>query len=154
MEVYSVGRLEGIKNQHESLRGTSQFRIDESVLHKVAHEMDSYWMRLDEAKKKHVAPDLAIPLPQHASYTELLEEASATISNFFTMAQWCRGPFEVKELGIPNNASRLNALILLMAAKYFEAHLSLNLDDGPAHVRLDVVKQELLMIAKNGWLVD
>lgn len=154
VEVYSFGRLEGIKNQHESLRGVAQFRIDESVLHKIAHEMDSYWMRLDEAKKQHVVPDLAIPLPQQASYSELLDEVSATISNLFTMAEWCEGPFEVKELGIPNNASRLNALVQLMAAKHFEAHLSLNPDDGPARQRLERVKQELLDIAKSGGLVD
>lgn len=154
VEVYSVGRLEDIKHQHESLRVVVQYHIDESVLHKIALEMDSYWTRLEEAKEQHVVPDLAIPLPQHSTYAELLEEASATISNLFTMAEWCEGPFEVKELGIPNNASRLNAVVLLMAAKHFEAHLSLNPDDGLARKRLESVKQELLDIAKNGGLAD
>lgn len=154
VKVYTVDRLVNMKHEHETEQRERLYRIDESLLHKLAHEMDEFWDRLELAKAAHIVPELAVQLDEGASYAALYHEAIEIIENINALAAAATGPFEVKHLGLPNTATRLNALSLLMAAKHFELHLAHHPEDGLVRQYLERTKAELLVLAGSGGLVD
>ncbi len=75
-QLYPTARLHNIKIAHESNHMHNTFKIDESLLYKVIHEMEDYWKKIDhDHKTKHVLLELAIPVDAHSSYLSLAQEA-------------------------------------------------------------------------------
>jgi hypothetical protein len=71
-----VRRLREIKAAHEHHFEKNPFKIDESVLYKVALEMEQYWSRVETLHKDHhVVSDLAIEIDVKANFSQLIEYA-------------------------------------------------------------------------------
>ncbi len=74
--TYPVQRLREIKAAHEQNFEKSPFKIDESILYKIALEMEQYWSRVEALHKDHhVVSDLAIEIDAKASFSQLIEHA-------------------------------------------------------------------------------
>jgi hypothetical protein len=72
---YSVQALREMKALHERQFERSPFKIDESLLHKIANEMDQYWSRVEGLQKNHIFPELAIGLDVRANFVDLVAAA-------------------------------------------------------------------------------
>ena len=82
LDTYTVQRLWEIKAAHEQNFEKSPFKIDESVLYKIALEMEQYWSRLEVLHKDHhVVSDLAIEIDARASFSQLVEHAHSLANN-------------------------------------------------------------------------
>lgn len=72
--AYPVKRLCEIKAAHEQNFEKNPFKIDESVLYKIALEMEQYWSRVETLHKDHhVVSDLAIEIDAKANFSQLIE---------------------------------------------------------------------------------
>ncbi len=77
---YQATRLFQMKAAHESSHGQKIFKIDESLLFKIASEMEAYWKSIDEAHRmRHAVADLAIPIDADSSYIQLAEASYALL---------------------------------------------------------------------------
>jgi hypothetical protein len=73
--VYDVNALRAIKHQHESKHGEKPFKVNESFLHRVESEMQTYWNKIAVANtESHVAPDFAVKLNVTLPAIELFSE--------------------------------------------------------------------------------
>lgn len=76
VDAYPVQRLWEIKAAHEQNFEKNPFRIDESVLYKIALEMEQYWLRVEVLHRDHhIVSDLAIEIDAKANFSELVEHA-------------------------------------------------------------------------------
>lgn len=72
---YSVQALREMKALHEQQFERSPFKIDESLLHKIAEEMDQYWSSVEELHKNHIIPELAIEIDTRAKFVDVAAAA-------------------------------------------------------------------------------
>jgi hypothetical protein len=80
--MYTAERMRQIKADHERTFGQNPFKIDESLLYKVAQEMADYWQQVDDLHREHhVVSDLAIPIDAKASFTALAAHANVLLSD-------------------------------------------------------------------------
>jgi hypothetical protein len=78
--LYPVPRMQEIKSMHEAAFAKNEFKIDESLLYKITHEMTEYWQQVDELHHfHHVIADLAIPIDVSSSYPSLARDAYGLI---------------------------------------------------------------------------
>ncbi|WP_433861039.1 hypothetical protein [Pseudomonas thivervalensis] len=78
--LYPPSRLVDFKLRHEASHTQNPFKIDESLLFKVKHEMEEYWRKIEHAHRdRHVISDLAIPVDAHITYLDLVQEAYCLI---------------------------------------------------------------------------
>lgn len=76
VDLYSVDRLQTIKAEHEQVFGQKPYKIDESLLHKVAFEMEQYWIQVEALHRLHVAEsDLAMDIDANATFFEIADVA-------------------------------------------------------------------------------
>nr|WP_315429842.1 hypothetical protein [uncultured Albidiferax sp.] len=75
-QMYPTGRLQEMKARHEKTFGQTPFKIDESLLYKISHEMEQYWQKVARLHSDHhVALDLAIEINAKASFSQLAKQA-------------------------------------------------------------------------------
>ena len=80
--LYTVEKLRQLKAEHERAFGQNPFKIDESLLYKVAQEMDDYWQQVEELHRNHhVMSDLAIRIDTKASFSALAVHANELLSD-------------------------------------------------------------------------
>lgn len=72
---YSVQALREMKAHHEQQFARSPFKIDESLLYKIAEEMNQYWSHVEELHKNHIIPELAIEIDARAKFVDLVAAA-------------------------------------------------------------------------------
>jgi hypothetical protein len=76
VDAYPAQMLLEIKATHEQNFEKNPFKIDESVLHKIALEMEQYWSRVAVLHRDHhVVSDLAIEIDAKANFSQLVEHA-------------------------------------------------------------------------------
>lgn len=75
VKQYSTQTLKEMKANHEQQCAASPFKIDESLLYKIAEEMSQYWSRVEELHRDHVIPELAIEIDAKAKFVDLASEA-------------------------------------------------------------------------------
>lgn len=77
---YDVDALRAIKRQHESIHGEKPFKINESFLHRLESEMQTYWNGIEIANAElHVAPDFAVRLKVGLLATRQFAEIGAAV---------------------------------------------------------------------------
>ena len=82
LALYPVARLRQMKTEHEKAFGQNPFKIDESLLYKVAREMDDYWQQVERLHRDHhVVSDFAIPIDTKATFVALAAQANELISD-------------------------------------------------------------------------
>jgi hypothetical protein len=75
-QLYPTHRLREMKASHEKTFGQTPFKIDESLLYKISHEMEQYWQKVEQLHSEHhVASDLAIEIDAKASFSQLAKQA-------------------------------------------------------------------------------
>lgn len=78
--LYPPSRLIDFKLRHEASHTQNPFKVDESLLFKIAHEMEEYWRKIEQVHRDHhVISDLAIPVDAHSTYSNLAQEAYCLI---------------------------------------------------------------------------
>lgn len=78
--TYDTNALRAIKRRHESLHGEKPFKINESFLHRLEAEMQTYWNEVEVANaEKHVAPDFTVRLNVRLPATKQFAEISAAV---------------------------------------------------------------------------
>ena len=86
--LYTVAQLKRLKAEHEKTFGQNPFKIDESLLYKVAREMDEYWQQVEVLHRDHhVFSELAIPIDTKASFIELAAHANELLSDLQDIQQ-------------------------------------------------------------------
>lgn len=74
--AYPVKRLLEIKAAHQQNFEKNLFKIDESVLYKIAFDMEAYWSRVEMLHRNHhVVSDLALEIDVKAHFSQLIEHA-------------------------------------------------------------------------------
>ncbi len=67
--LYTPGRLASAKADHERVFGRKLFQIDESLLHRIAAEMATYWAHVEHVHlDHHAASNLAIEIDTGAIF--------------------------------------------------------------------------------------
>jgi hypothetical protein len=86
---FPVARMHKIKNSHEALFEKSDFKIDESELRKLSHEMEKYWNEIDWVNKLHSSRnELAYEIDPHASFDLIMQtinESLEALEDIFTV---------------------------------------------------------------------
>lgn len=83
---YPVQKLREIKAVHEHNFEKNPFKIDESVLYKIALEMEQYWSRVEALHKDHhVVSDLAIEIEAKATFSQLIEHANSLATDMLQL---------------------------------------------------------------------
>ena len=173
VELYRTELLQQMKAEHEALFGQKLFQIDESLLHKVSREMDTYWKRVDELHRKHhVASDLAIEIDANASFQQVADGAADLLKDLGKIQEFLiesdrlrqlgqtvdasKGPndFEVLYLGFTNARTMLSMTLVQLDIKYLEEFVKLNPHDLGARRRLDQKKEEFERYATSAGYVD
>jgi hypothetical protein len=78
---YSVQGLREMKALHEQQFEHSVFKIDESLLYKIAMEMDQYWSHVEVLHKNHIIPKLAIKIDAKATFVDLSAVARGVVED-------------------------------------------------------------------------
>lgn len=74
---YTVEKLLKIKTEHEEKFQKSEFKIDESELYKLIHEMESYWRDVERLNKyEHTFDELAFEVDAQATGIKILSDAN------------------------------------------------------------------------------
>lgn len=74
---YSVEKLSGIKLNHEKKFLKADFKIDESELYKLVHEMEQFWSDIDRLHKyEHSSLEFAFEVDAQASGIKVLQRAN------------------------------------------------------------------------------
>lgn len=74
---YSVEKLSDIKFNHEKKFAKADFKIDESELYKLIHEMEQFWNEIDRLHKyEHSLLELAFEVDAQASGIKVLQRAN------------------------------------------------------------------------------
>jgi len=77
---YSAERLRIIKQEHEQQFRKSDFKIDESELYKLVHEMDQFWNNVERLNKyEHTFNELVFEVDAKASGLEVLDCANEAV---------------------------------------------------------------------------
>lgn len=78
--AYDANALHAIKHQHESQHGEKPFKVNESFLHRLESEMQSYWDEIAIANTElHVVPEFAVRLHVGLSATQQFVEIDAAV---------------------------------------------------------------------------
>ena len=77
VETYPVARLWEMKAAHEGRFEQTPFKINESLLYKIADEMEQYWRQVEELHRNHhIVSELAIEIDAKASFMDLAQQAN------------------------------------------------------------------------------
>lgn len=173
VELYSAEHLHQIKAEHERLFGQKLFQIDESLLHRVSREMDTYWKHVDELHKEHhVASDLAIEIDANASFQQVADQAAELLTHLGEIQDFLiesgrlrgegcpvdssKGPndFEMLYIGFTNVLTKLSVALVQLDIKYLEEFVKLHPHDLSARRRLDQKKEEFAKYAVSAGYAD
>lgn len=78
---YSVDTLRGIKRDHESHFEISDFKIDETALHKIVAEMEEYWTKIERLNTlDHKFAELAFHINTQGDYFDLVKICEENIT--------------------------------------------------------------------------
>ena len=78
---YPVERLTKIKNEHEQLFEKSDFKIDESELVKISHEMEKYWDDIERLNNvDHIFHELAMKVDAKGSFFDIIKSANEAVT--------------------------------------------------------------------------
>lgn len=78
--AYDANALHTIKHQHESQHGEKPFKVNESFLHRLESEMQSYWDEIAIANTElHVVPEFAVRLHVGLPATQQFVEIDAAV---------------------------------------------------------------------------
>lgn len=112
--AYPVQRLLEIKAAHEQNFEKNPFKIDESVLYKIALEMEQYWSRVETLHQDHhVVSDLAIEIDAKANFAQLIEHARSLAADVLQLRDMLLQSDDalaqdlaalMNELGVPESA--------------------------------------------------
>lgn len=83
VKEYPVEKLTKIKNEHEQLFKTSNFKIDEAELYKISGEMEKYWEDIELLNTiKHMSADsgLAMEINGKATFADVIASARNAIN--------------------------------------------------------------------------
>lgn len=90
---YPTARLREMKRSHEEKRGQKVFKINESALYQIEHEMELYWNHITKLNSDyHVAQDFAVSIRPNASPIEVFEDirsAYVRIKNLVALTEKC-----------------------------------------------------------------
>lgn len=75
VDQYSVQRLREMKASHEQQFEKDPFKVDESLLRKIADEMNQYWCLVEVLHENHVIPEMAIEIDARARFVDLCSKA-------------------------------------------------------------------------------
>ncbi len=88
VDEYPPERLREMKAAHEQSFEKNPFKIDESVLYKIAREMDEYWERVDQLHRyQHVASDHAVEIDATATFVQLAEQAKSLARHIWQLRE-------------------------------------------------------------------
>lgn len=114
VNAYPVQRLLEIKAVHEQNFEKNPFKINESVLYKIAFEMEQYWSRVEMLHRDHhVLSDLAIEIDTKASFYQLIEHARSLAADVLQLRDMILQSDDalaqdltalINELGVPESA--------------------------------------------------
>ncbi len=168
---YHAQTLREIKFKHEQLYGRKLFQIDESLLHKIAGEMQAYWRHIDEVhRERELSFEYSVELDTSASYFELADNAAQLVANLSRLQSYLiesdsarrsaleppSGPndFEVLYIGITNTITKLLVAHCQMEIRYFEEYLKLYPADQAACARFEERKRRFAEMAATASYVD
>lgn len=114
---YSVQTLREMKALHEQQFERIPFKIDESLLHKIAEEMDQYWSTVEELHKNHIVPELAIEIDARATFVDLAKAAREASEDIQQLQRWL---LKSEEALVPDVQELL--LVLGLPADVLEQH--------------------------------
>jgi hypothetical protein len=168
---YSADALRRMKFTHEQTFGQKIFQIDESLLNKIAAEMQAYWQHVAFLHRdRELAAEYEIEINAAASYSELAETASQLIANLNQLQDFLiesdrrrglqQGPpagpndFEVLYIGFTNTITRLSVVQCQMEIKYQEEYMKLHPEDQASRARLESLKIQFAEFAMSASYVD
>ena len=113
INTYTVQSLREMKAAHERAFEEYPYKIDESLLYKVAFEMEKYWSRVEGLHRNHhLVPELAIEIDVNASYEELSQRAQALANDVLELRNFVLESEDsvypdlealIEALGLPNS---------------------------------------------------
>lgn len=63
VRLFNADSLRRMKTEHELKYSESPFKVNESFLHSLQLEIETYWSSLDQAHRRdHIVPELAVPI--------------------------------------------------------------------------------------------
>jgi hypothetical protein len=168
---YSPEKLRQFKLEHERAFGQKLFQIDESLLHKIAAEMQAYWKHVELLhSEREIASEFAIEIDASASYFQLANAASQLIADLNRLQGYLiesdrirgsiqtprTGPndFEVLYIGFTNTITKLSVIQCQMEVKYLEEYMKLNPADQASRGRLEALKLRFAELASSASYVD
>lgn len=173
VDLYPVERLLKMKAEHEQVFGQKLFQIDESLLHKISAEMETYWQNVDLLHKEHhVVSDLAIEIDVNASFLQIADQANALVGDLSEIQAYliesdrlkdletsrdvscAPNDFELLYIGFTNTLTKLSIALTQLEIKYLEEFMKLNPADSMSRNRLDQLKQDFAELAVSAGYVD
>lgn len=101
---YTVERLSAIKSNHEKEFLKTDFKIDESELYKLIHEMEQFWSDIDRLHKyEHSFAELAVEIDAQASGIKVLQKANEAFKRLEELFEL----FRTSDACLPNDLSEL-----------------------------------------------
>ena len=91
VSLYPASRMKEIKHAHEALFLKNNFKIDETLLYKIADEMQVYWSRIEQRHAfEHLTDTLAMPVKAKDSFFEVLADVHGEVRRLDFLADSLR----------------------------------------------------------------
>jgi len=91
VDEFPSERLHIIKFEHEKRFEKSDFKIDESELRKLLHEMESYWNDIERLNKlEHSLADLAFSVDAHGKFSDVVKSANDAVDGIENILEQLR----------------------------------------------------------------
>ncbi|WP_022977462.1 hypothetical protein [Nevskia ramosa] len=75
-----------MKSDHEADFGRKVYKINESLLYKIASEMEAFWQKAERLHQQHQAmSDLALEIEVNAIYAELADAAHLSVKDILSL---------------------------------------------------------------------
>ena len=159
VDKYPVQKLKEIKAAHEAKFKEATYKYSNQVLDALIKETTSYWQTVEELHKKHIVPELRVPIDTNQDILSLISDIDDNMArlhevNAALMSSRGDKNFEYICLALPNYLTRINVALDQIEIKYIE-ELQLKYPDNKELLKkLDYLRERFKNTAQRAGLAD